>query len=116
MPANTVVHKWACKTTRTFSTEVESSSSSSTYVVKFGPDHHREDLYMNDWSCTCRSYKFQNGTDSDGYCKHIRKVKDEDRRCGWDQMFDSGDVDRDEDENPICPECGSDVHSNRHAV
>jgi hypothetical protein len=31
-------------------------------------------------------------------------------------MFDSGDVDRDKDGNPICPECGGNVHSNRHAV
>lgn len=31
------------------------------------------------WDCTCPSRQFQTGTDENGFCKHIRRVK----REGW---------------------------------
>jgi hypothetical protein len=115
MPANTSQYAWVCETTRRFETEVESSSSDKTYTVKLGPSNVRND-YQFDWSCTCPAFQYGNGTDENGHCKHIRKVRDSEEYCGWNGMFDSGEPEKDEDGNRKCPECGCDVHSEEWAV
>lgn len=41
-----------------------------SYLVKYDadkPDGHR-------WSCSCPSWKYQQGLDHFGWCKHIRRV------------------------------------------
>jgi len=37
--------------------------------------HITHDLEQGGWACTCPSWVYQNGTDEEGDCKHIRFAK-----------------------------------------
>jgi hypothetical protein len=104
---------WQCSSATGWRREVESSSSDTTYTVSYGPSDP-QDPYAYKYSCDCRSYKFDSGTDENGHCKHIRQVRDE--RCGWSQQMDGGKPRENGDGERECPQCGGDAHAVRVAV
>ena len=43
------------------------------YLQKSDVIESRYYMVRRDWSCTCKSFQYQQGTDARGYCKHIRR-------------------------------------------
>jgi len=96
---------WHCLSAEDWATIVRSPSGSS-YRVAFErmPAGHPVQF---DYTCECRSFQFKKGTDSRGYCKHIRRVRGQ--HCGWMQFTHGGEPVMDEEGNRACPECGGPV-------
>lgn len=105
MPDLNVEFYYHCESAERFTTEV-AGSKGKTYTVRFGRGHKRASEVQFDWSCDCEAYKYK-----PGYCKHIKLVIDEKRRCGWMQFEHGG-----EPKDDKCPECGGPVYSMGWAV
>jgi len=101
------VTAFVCKSFRLFETSVRGKAES--YTVRFAADGHNNENVQCDWSCSCRSYRYQRGTNSKGYCKHIVKV--EQQRCGWSEHHDDGEVSQAESAVPRCPRCSGEVEA-----
>jgi len=66
-------------------------------------------------TCTCNSFKYQQGVDKHGACKHIRKVVS--AMCGWHSQWNTGERQSSRQEKAqICPRCGGPTVPCRVAV
>lgn len=92
-----------CASAEDWNTKVKGSTG-KTYTVRYGSKGHKNIHDVeHDYSCTCEAYRYQSG-----YCKHIKQVIKEKRRCGWMQFVDGGVPGLIQGEL-ICPECGDSV-------
>jgi hypothetical protein len=91
--------------------ELEVQGSSGKYIVRWSKEHKASDRFKLGYSCSCPAYKYQAGE-----CKHIKRVRRENRRCGWSQEIDGGEPDRLENGKLQCPGCGDSVIAYEIAV
>lgn len=78
-------------------------SKGNRYLIKWSTEHKESEKFQYGYSCSCPAYKYQAGE-----CKHIKRIRRENRRCGWNQEVDGGEPDRVED-RLFCPGCGGPV-------
>jgi hypothetical protein len=109
MPDLDIVPSWTCNTNIHWSHEVESHRGGTKYTVRF---EHRPwpHTVQYDYTCTCPSFRFGNSNtwSKEKACKHIEQVME--HRCGWNgELEPTAEVDRDEDDQPCCPECAGPV-------
>ena len=107
MPDLTVEYYYHCETAENWSTTFKGSSGTD-YTVRYGATPLGR--YQYDYSCSCSSFKYKRGVDSNGYCKHIRAAEKD--HCKWMAFHDGGDAVVDPTTgDPKCPKCGSDCRS-----
>lgn len=113
MPDFTLETTWTCASNFYWSTNV-TGSKGDVYTVWWGrlPEARiMETGAQHGWQCECKGYKFR------GTCKHIREVKADNDRCGWNATLEpSAECAYDSLEEPVCPECGGAVRAMRVAV
>lgn len=107
MPDLARVAFWHCLTAEEWSVDVKGKTG--TYTVTWDRHGHGNHSVQYDYSCTCMGYRFHKT------CSHIKKVKEENLRCGWMQFSDGGE--------PIvikgqkrCPHCRGELSSAIHGV
>jgi hypothetical protein len=56
------------------------------------------------WTCTCKGWHYR------GTCRHVTKMKKLGLRCTWNEALDPGlEPERDNENQPCCPQCGGPV-------
>jgi len=96
---------WHCQSAEDWQTTVPSKSGGQPHIVRWTRWGHGNPDVQLDYSCDCKSFVIR------GICSHIKQVKAENRRCGWLQFLDGGNVNHDADGKPTCPRCGGPVGS-----
>jgi len=117
MPDLTVHAAWCCSTNVSWEKEV-TGSRGATYTVRyerlFGRAAEIQGC-MYGYTCTCPA--FTKSRKSHLPCKHIKAVQASRERCAWNWELEPGaECARDEDGNPVCPECGAPVTAFNVAV
>jgi hypothetical protein len=105
MPDFTDVVYFHCQSVEEYEAEVKGSTG-KTYKVRVGYSKGGPTKFA--WSCDCPGFKFRHR------CKHIETAKQD--YCGWLQMIGGGEIVRDKNNVPRCPECGNIAIAQRHAV
>ncbi len=99
---------WTCSTNESFTLEVASSNGKDTYTVRWGRLPEDSPTIFGP-SCTCKGFTYRQT------CKHLLLM--EQRRCGWNACLEpTYECDRDENNEPCCPDCGGPVTAHRVGV
>jgi hypothetical protein len=102
---------FGCESIFEWELEVPSSRNpKDIWVVRWSKEHKESEKFKFGYSCSCPAYKYRPGE-----CKHIKRVRRENRRCGWSQEIDGGEPERVEEDGGLerlyCPGCGGPVRS-----
>ena len=93
----THAHRW-CSSNEHYSEKVAGSKPGVEYTVTYGKTPRGP--YQYGWSCTCPSFKHRGGE-----CKHIKAVKPNHCRYGWEASCGSPAPFEDD----TCPSCGGET-------
>lgn len=114
MPDLTIEAAWTCETNLFWETQVRSSRGGGEYTVRWeelDPPLAEKIGAMYGWTCTCEGFRFR------ATCKHVEGIEQSGQRCGWNQSLEPTlQCERDEEDEPMCPECGGPVTPMRVAV
>jgi hypothetical protein len=103
---------WTCSTNIEWSLDVRGSAG-NTYTVSynylFGEDAQEQGTQYG-YTCTCPAFTV--GRNAHKMCKHIKAVKADHVRCGWNWELEPTAVcDHDAAGKPCCPDCGASVQA-----
>lgn len=105
MPDFTKQVHFHCMSVESCTIEVKGSTG-KVYKVHRGRGRH----VQWDWLCECKGFKFR------GSCKHVEEAKTSENYCGWQEFVHGGEIVRDEENVPRCPECSNIAIAMEYAV